>query len=276
MSSGIDYSKWDNIDCSDDESADSDNPLQNRPQVTRLDKPCTVTRTADGQLVVGGGGGDGAGELGDEEHVGVSSSKDSSGSNTTAILATRTQPADVPFAVPKDWTEKGSAAIVHGRQVYWSQDRYSVTLRVSVPEGKWVCHVSDLLSYSERHVAVGSTCPATLEIQRDDKDKNNILWQSKLAYPAHATEDDGDEGLDWSIETTHGNGDRYMTIALHKATPMEGMAIWWKRPLVDMEEISMDWRVETSGGFQQAWKEAHEKFMEKKQDGARRLYDTQI
>lgn len=57
-----------------------------------------------------------------------------------------------------------------------------------------------------------------------------------------------------------------MTITLYKAVPMEGITIWWKRPLVAMEEISLDWRDQASGALQDVWKEAHEQFREKRRE----------
>ena len=101
-------------------------------------------------------------------------------------------------------------------------------------------------------------------MMRSDGDKD-VLLHSQVAYAVHAAEDE--EGVDWSIES-HGN-DKIMAITLYKATPMAGVTLWWKRPLAEMEEISMDWREQTtSSGFQNVWNEAHAQFADQKRRDA--------
>mmetsp|Transcript_23659 Transcript_23659/g.48402 ORF Transcript_23659/g.48402 Transcript_23659/m.48402 type:complete len:111 (+) Transcript_23659:105-437(+) len=49
---GIDYSKWDRMDFSDDSSSDSEDDAP-RPHVTSLDQPGRVTLRPDGTLEIG-------------------------------------------------------------------------------------------------------------------------------------------------------------------------------------------------------------------------------
>jgi hypothetical protein len=274
MSTGIDYSKWDTIDygSSDDEGSDEVDDgshvalssSASGPRVTKLDQPSKVTRTADGRLIV--------------EDLSMPQTTNFSVDGSSRTLAERfTGPrtdAAAPNSldnnmpshstgdpmVPDVWTEKGSAENVQGCQLYWSQDRYSVTLRILLPttSGKWTCHATNLLTYDDRYVTVGSAPKAEIEIRRVD-DMKEVVLQGELAYPVHTAE--GEQGLDWSIETV---GDKkVMVVTMYKATPMTGVTVWWKRPLSEMKEISMEWRDQAATDFQQVWNEAHAQFKNK-------------
>ncbi|GKY95781.1 hypothetical protein MPSEU_000538800 [Mayamaea pseudoterrestris] len=273
MSSGVDYSKWDKLDygSSDDEGSGSDQGQAEsdvrgqQPRVTRFDQPSTITRNVDGELIVETQ--HDAGEM-----VALTESlkypKESTGTGRADSAFADENPTDSALAsslsndtatIPKTWTEKGSFEIVQGCEVYWSQDRYSVMIRIALPEeGKWTCVVSSLLAYADRFVAVGSGPKSLLEVWRADL-TNSVLMRSEIAYPVHATEDD--EGVDWSIERI--GVQRFLSVTLNKATPMAGMTLWWKRPLSEMKEISMDWREPSSTSFQKVWNEAHAQFYDK-------------
>jgi hypothetical protein len=260
--SSIDYSKWDKIDYGSSSDEEEEEEDISQPQVTKLDKPSKITRTADGSLIIH--------EQQQNHDAATEASPSAIGrpvaSSSLVDTETKNNPSSLDnYAVPDSWTEKGSAEIVQDCYLYWCQDRYSVTLRLAVPDhGKWTCNVSNLLAYEDRLIAVGNTPKSVLEIKRKDKE-TIVLFKKELAYPVHAAEDEeGGGGVDWSIEN-RGPG-KYMTITLYKAVPMEGITIWWKRPLAEMEEISLDWRDQTSGAFQDAWKEAHEKFREKRRE----------
>jgi hypothetical protein len=165
--------------------------------------------------------------------------------------------------IPDSWTEKGSVETVQGCILYWCQDRYSVTLHISVPaEGKWTCNVSNMLAFVDRFAAVGNANKSVLEIRRADE-TDNVLLQAELAYPVHAAEDE-EHDVDWSIES-HGT-DKYMFVTLHKATQMAGVTLWWKRPLSEMKEISLEWRDQASTSFQNVWNEAHDQFLDRQQN----------
>jgi hypothetical protein len=92
--------------------------------------------------------------------------------------------------------------------------------------------------------------------------------------------------VDWSVEhssssSTSTNHIRLLTLTLHKAVPMQGLSLWWRRPLMDFPEADLD-SVRGSGSsssgkgaastnskeFLEAWEEAHKIFREGKQKGA--------
>jgi len=267
----IDYSKWDKIDygsSSENDEGDEANNKQSQPRVTRLDQPSRVTRTADGELVI-----EQATEAGKQQnssHIDVAKRKSLKTNEKTIRVQSASQ------AIPPSWSDKGGADVVHGRLLYWCQDRYSVTLRVELPsEHSWTCEVTNFLPFDDRYRAVGSPEHAPhLVIRRQQpkgeikpssstENRGDILLESDFAYPIHAEEDSG-ESADWSIEKL-AQGKKFMAVTVLKATPMEGITLWWKRPLVDCKEIELTWRSEEgkNNAFAQAWDDAHKTFREK-------------
>lgn len=194
--------------------------------------------------------------------------------------------------VPASWTEKGAAVLTEDVSAkktepcysyYWSQDRLCVHVRVPLPvlpretKATYKVSVSGILPYTERNQAVMSAsqtqrilveqsihCPSTNE------DVTTILIDGELPHPVHLPEED--DTIDWSIEqyevaqvggkssTSSPTILRYILVSLFKATPVPGMALWWKKLLREHStEIPLTW-VEQNTAFQQAWDEAHVQF----------------
>lgn len=271
----IDYSKWDHLDeYSGDDDSDGSNenvdgcPLIN-PRITRLDGPSRVT--------FGG------------KHVKKPLVEPSSVSSRTSGPKSPSQ-SDVPAAVenvtkkrpPSSWTERGGCVTkttVDGkkrRMLYWSQDRYSVALRlelISVDEKVQVVNVSGILPYCDRFSATGSTrphlcCQVFTNKTNDGKNHkvSSMLLEGELPHPVHLAE--GDDDVDWSV-VRDGSNRRFMMITFYKAVPMQGIFVWWRRPLMEFPEIDIEQvKDQTSGtasrSFLKTWEEAHKIFQEEK------------
>jgi len=163
--------------------------------------------------------------------------------------------------------------------VYWSQDRYEVTLRLGIPSTTFPTRsirvrVTGALSYADRFSAVGSgAMMADTTNDDDDNDdepsyygsveiiscvsnKNNkeekiVLLKGKLPRPIHLNKDEDE--IDYEIEDylDDGNGDngskggndehinKLVTITMPKAVPMHGMVIWWDCPLIGYPQIDV-------------------------------------
>eukprot|EP00532_Pseudo-nitzschia_australis_P004375 CAMPEP_0168200316 /NCGR_PEP_ID=MMETSP0139_2-20121125/22977_1 /TAXON_ID=44445 /ORGANISM="Pseudo-nitzschia australis, Strain 10249 10 AB" /LENGTH=304 /DNA_ID=CAMNT_0008125535 /DNA_START=318 /DNA_END=1229 /DNA_ORIENTATION=+ len=302
----IDYSKWDRLEVSSsDEEDDGDDSNNNNhatttPRVTRLEAPSKVT--------FGGG----FSSITASPSAPNTSTRSSAFANTKqaknpeedcvsphkrdddAIVPATTRDGDgKERGAPPAWTERGGLVVVAAndqqqeehqhRNLYWAQDRYSVTLRLEVKEDEKVrsVDVRGILPYSDRFAAVGSTKPK-LSIRRrgvrvngsDNDDDNNksstkgtlplLLLEGELPHPVHFAEGDDDENLvDWSVEEAtwkKNHFTKHLTITLHKAVPMQGLSLWWRRPLTDFPEVDLD-HVKVgnpssngaSNDFRQAW-----------------------
>ena len=265
MPVGIDYSKWDkmNFDSEDDQDnddGDGDGTDQSRPgppRVTRLDKPSLITTNKDGDIVI----------TQQQQQQQQQPDDTSVVPSANATIATS--------ATPSAWTERGATDTIHGRRIYWSQDRYSVTVRIELPndepnanKAKWTCVASNILSYQDRFTATAIDSdhhkPHIAIVNQTD---GRRLIESHIPYPVYFAEDD-DGVLDWSIESDS-TQPKFMVITLNKASPMQGLTLWWKRPLAICQESKLEWRrQEQDGGvdaFSAAWKEAHEQFRRKRQ-----------
>lgn len=231
--SRIDYSKWDKIEY---DSSSSEDEGMGPPRVTQLNAPSRITRTPDGTLFI-----------------------DDEATTPTRSHVEPPKNSQPPTDIPSSWTEKGSAVAVGECQLYWSQDRYSVTLRAALPDTDtnkdWTCHVSNLLPFESRNAAVGSLEHSHLIVQRTGAVEK--LLEGDLPHPVHAAE--GEDGVDWSIER-HGNT-RYMVVLLYKASIMQGMTLWWKQPFTECPEIELEWRKDNaSNAFSEAWQHAQDEF----------------
>jgi hypothetical protein len=248
-STGIDYSKWDKIDCSSSEEEED----SGQPRVTHLDAPSTITRTSDGNLIIGG-----------QQQPGPVNS-----SNKTNKYEEKIQ----------DWSQNGGVVTTEaGSQLYWSQDRFSVCLRLLLPstgiKGKDLrVELQGMIPFRDRFSAVGNEHVSSLKLLwRDPTDQaTRTLLDGDLPHTVHATED---EELDWGIDrvTDHNSSEElsYWTINLPKAVPMQGVIIWWRRPLKQFEEIDTRQAnpddASKAQAFQKSWDEAHRQFREKMQE----------
>ena len=297
--SRIDYSKWDNLDeYSDDDDDDNDGDIGNsddgmtQPRVTRLDGPSKVT--------FGGGSSSSSSTATTTSLINIeptSSSLSSSScrnSNDDKFSTATTKLSSTPNNdenSSSSWTERGglvesesTTIVVDGnpqkRKLYWSQDRYSVTLRLELHlhghtnnnygeedeeeekrEKIQSVDVNGILPFSDRHCATGSTRPVLrcqgiitnannnninkTKVIGGNKNNNNIdpnnlvlLLEGELPHPVYIAEDDDDDDVDWSVVQDNSSR-RFLMITLYKAVPMQGIFVWWRRPLMHFPELDL-------------------------------------
>jgi hypothetical protein len=331
--SRIDYSKWDNLDeySDDDNDDDNDGDIGNgddgrsssssmTPRVTRLDGPRKVTF-----------GGSSSSSTTTTPLINIeptSSSLSSSCSNSsddkvsTATTKLSLTPNNDENIVSSSWTERGglveseSTAIIDGspqeRKLYWSQDRYSVTLRLELllhghnnnngeeeekQEKIQSVYVNGILPFSDRFCATGSTRPVlqcqcitanannnkVIGVNNSNIDPNNLvlLLEGELPHPVYIAEDDDD--VDWSVVQDNSSR-RFLMIILYKAVPMQGLFVWWRRPMMEFPELDLQQVKDdpttpaaasysaagsttapaASQDFLKSWEEAHKIFREDK------------
>lgn len=274
----IDYSKWDNLECSDSEEEEP----SSAPRVTRLDEPSRVTF---------------GGTVSDEGTARVEAVNVVAVPETTEKQQNNKTSEDRPIAFqpssPKgdlqSWTERGgSLTTKDGRKLFWSQDRYSVHLRLQLRDNETIDRVivDGILPYSNRHCAMG-TIKSKLSIQAKKKIINGcssdnvgslLLLEGDLPHPVHWSQDDdpGAGSLDWTIERSHScESERFASLVLHKGVPMQGVFVWWKRPLTLFDETTLEEDCSSSPkDFLRTWEEAHKQFREKKRPGPQALSST--
>lgn len=278
----IDYSKWDNLEEYSNSSDEEDSDNGRRPQVTRLDGPSRVT--------FGGN----SGKLGVDSNVvtiepttqpsttTITDSSKNVGKDDSKVVATSLSSSTSNFP-PDKWTQKGGMVTTskNNRQLFWSQDRCSVQLRLELLPTEKVSsvQVDGIFSYADRHCAVGdvtsdqSTSKCHLRIlgkpnvptSTEPNEPYPVILEGDLPHPVHLAQDDDE--IDWTID--QGTvGRRFVLVTLLKAVPMIGLFLWWKRPLLDFPEIVIEDNAQRSAAskeFLQAWEQAHQQFREKKQ-----------
>lgn len=263
------------------------------PRVTRLDGPSQVTF---------GGGGDIATSPSSRSrtsNVQRSDGTDASINHTiadprNALSTTTSRREDSSTSIPTtstsksvnpnpdstacdSWQEKGGMVSIvsssaESRRLYWSQDRYSVVLRMellSAEEKVQTIEVEGAVPYQDRFCAVGTTKAILRAFSASpDLPKKQLLLEGELPHAVHYAEDD--DNIEWSVERSRHN-ERFLTITLYKAAPVQGVSIWWRRPFMEFDEIdditSDDASNRRSQSFQQAWEEAHKIFQERRQHG---------
>jgi hypothetical protein len=246
MQGTIDYSKWDHLDeYSDDD--DQDIGDQTAPRVTRLDGPSQVTF-----------GGDGGASISPPQPV-VAAAADppkptgESVSNSPAVAA-----KGDPY---QSWKASGGVETTTAdRRLFWSQDRYSVCIRLELAKEEKInsIEVKGAVSYANRFCAVGTAKPKLIVHSTDMA----CLVDGELPHPVHFAQDEDE--IEWSVERSSSD-ERFLAITLYKAVPMQDLSIWWRRPLMSFDEIELGKDSnKTSKDFQNAWEEAHRLFREKK------------
>ena len=295
ISMPIDYSKWDNLEVSssddDDDDDYNDDDTMTTPRVTRLDAPSKVT--------FGGNNNNST-----AAHVNIEPSSSSISTPTPqALIANTKTVGSSGSAPPASWTERGGLVTVTtgNRKLYWTQDRYSVTLRLELNGGGGEgessseleeekvqsVDVDGILPYSDRFSAVGSTKPI-LRCQSKSSRGGIVVLEGELPHPVHLAEEDDDGVVDWSVDVRDDDDDnsnknscccRFLMITLYKAVPMQGLSVWWRRPLMEFPELldldrarGVDPNNSSSGtgtatasqDFLKTWEEAHKIFREEK------------
>jgi hypothetical protein len=316
--SRIDYSKWDNLDCSSS-SEDENGDAGNGPaRVTKLDGPSQVT--------FGGGLDRSTMQIEPSSFSApvaaaspASPPVTTTGASSAVADSRKTKTLDLAEQrdqEQKQWTDKGgmvqvpcsswsgSASPVRPTcQLYWSQTRYAVTLRLEFVQGGEMSastsptiHSKDIrvtvegiLPFQERQMAVGTFKPKLHVYGNTATNEKIVLLQDELPHPVHLPQDEEEEigdlkhgqaggrPIDWVIERQVMTDAPYISITLFKAVPMMGMSIWWKRPLISVPDLDHDVispgdRANSSNtgntnngqAFAQAWEEAHRMFREKR------------
>ena len=285
----IDYSKWDHLDdCSDsDEEGAAD--TRSTPRVTRLEAPSRVTfggmpnevesvATIDPPLLSTlPPSSNSSGAMAQDGHGPMMAPKPSTASDNEGKCSETGHSA---------WTKKGGSVVTSdNRHLYWSQDRYSVQIRLELrlgppKESVERVVVDGILPYADRYCATGSQKPrliitgrlgGDLSSQSSEKSTATLL-EGELPYPVHWSQDDEQaeaKSLDWIVERHPSDKEqRFALITLYKAVPMQGLFVWWKRPLLQFDEVTLEdgnsERSAASNEFIQAWDEAHRIFRETK------------
>lgn len=294
MSRGIDYSKWDKMDFSDDEEDDqsSSSYEHNTPRVTRLDEPSSITFGNDD------GGSINITQSNLKPHSGNSVQKALGKSIDATCDSGKSKKFHEKDTKLKLLTRNGGAYIDPSTQseTFWSQDRNETIFSVAFDSTKIASRdirveVKGALSYKDRFAAVGGNRAIDADIANSKGElivsassfsipSSSILFRGHLAYSIHLPEDE--EEVDWEIDTTSNlKNKKLVKITLSKALPMQGLTIWWNKPFLGFPEIDVvndiedrDKKRNTNGCDQRTpiknheqmktvWDEAHRMFREK-------------
>ena len=309
----VDYTKWDKMEFSDSDE-DDDESSSGVPRVTSLNQPGKVTIGADGTLNIGKSDIPSPQSRESLESQKKSQSKpsqsmpkkevlptvsgsksgdtiDISNSNDILVNNMSTQQQHdnkmqqyknkltnnggehyCKVTLPTSISNKSTEEIK--LPIYWSQDRYTITLRMAFPSSIFPTktirvRVNGALKYSDRYSAVGSgtmnggeesdygSVEVVSIISHQGKDDEEImLLKGKLPHPIHLNQDE--DGIDFEIEDNNlvvvdvgddiskdecnnknNNNNKLVTIIMPKAVPMSGMVIWWDCPLVGYPKINV-------------------------------------
>mmetsp|Transcript_10966 Transcript_10966/g.25516 ORF Transcript_10966/g.25516 Transcript_10966/m.25516 type:complete len:323 (-) Transcript_10966:69-1037(-) len=321
----VDYSKWDRMEFSSDEDEDT------TPRVTSLDEPARVTFGSGGvqfgrtdsskplmdnpspkrskhefrnppavvPTVSSSRSGD-AIDISQLEDVSVGAGKHQGDSTTASTQQERLN------RWSKELTNNGGysscdVSVVDGRSLkvplYWSQDRYAVTLRLGFPPSEFSTRsirvrVVGALNYCDRNSAVGNGGSGgrepsfgSIEIvsvarDRDQSNEETVLLRGRLPRPIHLNEEEDE--IHYEIEENlciAPSGDdqvctKLVAVTLPKAVPMSGMVLWWDCPLVGLPKIDLSFVGEKRETYKQAWDKAHEIFKEKLKSRERQCVDS--
>ncbi len=284
-SGGIDYSKWDKMDFSDDDEESTDSAQRQVPRVTRLDEPSRVTCNPDGSVNITEATtatpnekSQSQGSYSLVEQIAFTSSSEAK-SNDTSVgqrigLLTRNGGS---FLDPSTNVES-----------FWSQDRHEVVFCVAFDPSKIMSRdicvkVKGALNFVDRFAAVGGD--KVIDSQNTkSKSKGEInittvngsnIFRGHLAYSIYLPE--GEEEVDWEIDATDPRK-KLIKITLLKALPMQGLTIWWSKPMLNYPEIDVLKDIEGRGDqsgregtttqskqeqMKATWDEAHRLFREK-------------
>jgi len=291
----IDYSKWDHLEFSDSEEEEEYSSSSTTPRVTRLEEPSRIT--------FGGGGSNNSNPTVEERlptpatavtHPDGSVDQQASLQVSSPPVEPSVSNASSTDTTPHNdtlngWTRRGgSLETTDHRALFWSQDRYVVQLRLELKGTETIDRITvdGILPYSNRHCATGTIktrlCMFGKQLPSTSHDVSIPLLEGSLPHPVHWSQDDESEdlkSLDWLIERyPTADNRRFAVLTLHKAVPMHGLFVWWKRPLLQFEEIILDdeecGRSGASKDFLQSWDEAHRLFRENKSRGPHILPST--
>lgn len=263
MPGGIDYSKWDKIDYGSDDEDSSVN--EEAPAVTRLDESSSVTFSSNGVSIAP------SPTIQKEKEI---SSKPPVQNDSSISKNVKKR---------KICTKNGSSYVdpKSGNEILWSQDRNEVNISIiydcnTIASKDIRVKIHGALSYQDRFSAVGTE--NIIDGVEGSKGKlivtakgcDEPLLQGYTGYPVYLPQDE--EEIDWEIDVTDSNM-KMIRITLLKAVPMQGLTVWWSRPLIHFPEIDVVSGIEgrTSSNsnkdkhdqWKQSWEEAHRMFKEK-------------
>lgn len=301
-SGGIDYSKWDKMNFSDDddddESDDDSTHAKNAPRVTRLDEPSRVTCNPDGSVQI--------------NKATTTATTTAKAIEETEESVSKVKPLYDRFVKSDDdktkndklnlLTRNGGSFVdpSTGTESYWSQDRNEVVLSIAFDPSKFSSRhirvqVRGALNYKDRFAAVGGdratdTGTGTKGGSGNSKGKINVtttcgstIIEGYLAYAIYLPEDE--EEVDWEIDATNPKK-KLIKITLLKALPMQGLTIWWSKPMMNYPEIDVVKDIEGRGNedgdaktkskqekMKASWDEAHRLFREKVKNREKQVID---
>ena len=263
----VDYSKWDRMEFSDSE--DDTDDANHAPRVTSLDEPGRVTIGTDGSFEIGK-----SSLPSNRSGMGIATA---AASNNSSLAAKNAQAFAKKEQKLQQWTRqlthnggKHDIAIKTKEKqdiklpIYWSQDRYAITLRLGFhhalfPSRSIRVQVTGALNYKDRFSAVGSGAMTgykevnedgsaafgVIEITSVAEDKCvTVLLSNKLPRPVYMNQDEDEIGFD--IEDNILTEDtlsedmtctKFVVVTLSKAVPMEGMIVWWEHALLGLPKI---------------------------------------
>lgn len=263
MPGGIDYSKWDKIDYGSDDENSSVN--EEAPAVTRLEESSSVTFSSNGISIA---------PTADIQKEKEAASKPAVQDDSSITKNAKQR---------KLFTKNGSTYVDprSNNEILWSQDRNEVNISIiydcsTIASKDIRVNFYGALSYEDRFSAVGTE--NIIDGVEGSKGKlivtakgcNESLLQGYTGYPVYLPQDE--EEIDWEIDVTDSNM-KMIRITLLKAVPMQGLTVWWSRPLIHFPEIDVVSGIEgrTSSNsnkdkhdqWKQSWEEAHRMFKEK-------------
>lgn len=267
---GVDYTKWDKMDFSDDESTSSKMPI-----VTKLAKPSRVSLSATS----------------DAREIPIHDTA------TNLNLMLNEQPERrLGFEVSSremKLTKNGSSFIdpVTKNQIFWSQDRTEVILNIpydylSIITRDIRIHVTGALRYEERFSAGIHNSSHSTETEGKSRGKLVIsavgrelpILDAEMCYPIYLPE--GEDELDWEVINIA--AEKVICLTLFKAVPIYGVTVWWSRPFRHLPKINIHSDIEDrhlskddkikQRQWKEAWDEAHRQFHNKMRQKEERKY----
>jgi len=271
----IDYSKWDNIELSDDDSSSEEVEEHISPRVTKLETPGTVTRSSDGTISV---------------------QPSSQIINESPIPPAKNFASLPKIEFVKEGLSKRETLVRNGGEfrqdgiliAFWSQDRNEVILSVTFDPSVFSprnikVQIVGVLPFSERYSAVGWTSSdkqagsliVTAAVSNNNSSEAETLISGELPHFVHLSE--GEDEVEWEIEDCENFGimksdygkSKILRITLRKAVPMSGLSVWWSQPLMHFPTIDISkiqdrgTNAEKQEAVKRSWDEAHRLFKEK-------------
>jgi len=288
----VDYSKWNRMEFSDSDSDDlhNDKDDDDGPRVTSLNQPGRVTIGTDGSIQIGQSSSGASSTMQQQKQT----DDDLCSSSDLPVVSGRFSGDAVDISSLPNVKVDGDEIQHHQRleqlltrnggrhattintnqkqlhlPIYWSQDRYSVTLRLGFPTTQFPSrtirvNVVGALKYEDRHAAVGSGSMMTDYIAKRNNDDNpsygsvtivsvssdsqeTVLFHGLLPRPIHLNQDEDE--VEFEIENANITNvvhtreesccDRFVSITMPKAVPMHGLVLWWDSPIVGFPKIDV-------------------------------------